>query len=176
MMGYQELLQGKLFDLHNSGDTILNSMPFALALAFDDEEFGLMIFQAWQQSPPRQGTAPSACDDEALPSLKNVCCRHCLSLFSSLPLFTRLPSLWISLRVKTGDNDNLLFQNTIVEAVWKTWKECAASLAMENRILFWVGMHRFQGAFYGREEFLSQAGALGFVPSVGIFNIRRGSR
>lgn len=56
--------------------------------------------------------------------------------------FARLPPPRILLRVKTGDDDNLAFKDTVVEAVWEAPKEGASGLAMNDGPLLGVSTHR----------------------------------
>lgn len=78
--------------------------------------------------------------------------------------------------METRDNDDLVLDQTVDEAVGKTPEQDPALVTMHE----WVTLrprHRIlESSLYGREELLAQACALTLVPAIARLHVRRGER
>ena len=76
----------------------------------------------------------------------------------------------------TGHNDNLIVNNAVVKPVRETTEKCAMGPTMDNGELVRVCHHRLHDRVRRHKELLAKTGLLNLVPSVGVFNVRRGRR
>lgn len=76
----------------------------------------------------------------------------------------------------TGHNDNLIVNDAIVKSIRETTEKCAMGLTMDNGELLGVCHHRLHDRVRRRKKLLTKTSLLSLVPSVGVFNVRRGRR
>lgn len=76
----------------------------------------------------------------------------------------------------TGHNDNLIVNDAVVKPVRETTEKCAMGLTMDNGELLGVCHHGSHDRVRRRKKFLTKTSLLSLIPSVGVFNVRRGRR
>ena len=76
----------------------------------------------------------------------------------------------------TGHNDNLIVNNAVVKSIRETTKKCAPGQSMDNGELLGVCHHRLHDGVRRRKKLLVKTSLLSLVPSVDVFNVRRGRR
>src|SRR5713226_9189336 len=75
-----------------------------------------------------------------------------------------------------GYNNNLIINDTVVESIRETTEKCATGQTMNNGELLWVCQRKLHDRIRRRKKLLTETSLLSLVPSVGVFNVRRGRR
>jgi len=78
--------------------------------------------------------------------------------------------------MEASDHDHLLLDEPVEKGVWKSNEHSATSVSMHDGIEFWHLSYGIQRSVDLREEFLSQAGPLRFIPQVCFVDFCRRSR
>jgi len=92
------------------------------------------------------------------------------------PLVARFPPSWVSASMHASHDYDLIVNNPVEKAVRETPQICTTRLTVNNRKAFRICYQRFDDGTHRCKKIVTKTGSLILIPSVGIFNVRGGSR
>jgi hypothetical protein len=78
--------------------------------------------------------------------------------------------------VHAGHHYDLIINNSVEKAVRKTTQVHTTCLTVNNRETFRICYQRFNDSIHRCKKLVTKTGSLTLIPSVGVFNVRGGSR